>query len=569
MKEKKSFAENTVILFVAVLISKTVSAVFKIPLTNILGGEGMGYYSAAYSLFNPIFAVTAAGIPTVIVKVTARLVGAGRYGDARRTLHIALRTFGIIGFVGTAALTALAFPFCSFAAQSQESIYAVLSIAPSVFLCCVGSVYRGYYEGLSNMAPTAISLIIESVSRAVIGLSASFFTVEYAVECYNNGLAVFGSNAASVEQAISAALPFAAAAATLSATLSELCGTAFLALRCRFCRAERNIPQTPPRSRKSGRETALSLIKDCIPIAAGAVVVNLSSFIDLITITRCINYSVDAAPEYFQSRFGGIISLHGGEVSLGNFMFGSYTGLAVTMVMLIPAFTGMLSKSALPDIASAWSRGDLYAFKRKVTLVIRSNLLIGIPLYFGLAAVSEPALTLLYSSRPEEISVSILPMAVLAIGGAFMTLASSFFSVFQVIGRSDLPIRLMLFACAIKLVLNVFLISVPQINITGAALSTAISYAAAAFGGYLALENHCKMGFGLAQMTVAPLISGIFCAAAAFFGYRFYIGYFSPVLSLIFCVITGGALYIFLLIIQGGIDVKNLLNRQIFKKSQK
>lgn len=568
MSERKSFAQNTVILFISVLISKTVSAIYKIPLTNILGGVGMGYYSAAYSIFNPIFAMTAAGIPTVMVKVTARLVGAGKFSDARRTLHIALCTFGVIGTIGTFALIGLALPFSNYAVQSPQSMYAMIAVAPSVLLCCIGSVYRGYYEGLGNMSPTAVSVIIESVSRAVIGLTAAYLIVEHAISCYNNGQAVFGSFVSGTEQAIAAALPFAAAAATLAASLSELCGAAFLALRYRYGKKNAPIYDTGVK-RKSGREIAYSLIKDCIPISVGSVVINLSSFIDLITITRCINYSVDIAPEYFQSTFGSIISYQGGAVSLGNFMYGSYTGIAITMVMLIPAFTGMLSKSALPDIASAWCMGNHRAFKRKVTLVIRSNLLIGIPLYLGMAAVSRPALELLYSSRPEEIAVSVLPMAVLSVGGVFMTLASSFFAVFQVIGRSDLPIRLMLFASAIKLVLNVFLISIPEINITGAALSTAISYAAAAFGGYLALENYCKMDFGFLRLTAAPLISGLICAITAFFGYNFYIIHFSQIVSLLLSVATGGIIYVFLLIMQGGIEVKNLLNRQIFKKSEK
>ncbi|MCH5323692.1 MAG: polysaccharide biosynthesis protein [Eubacterium sp.] len=569
MSERKSFAQNTVILFIAVLISKTVSALFKIPLTNILGGAGMGYYSAAYSLFNPIFAVTAAGIPTVIVKVTARFAGGGRYDDARRTLRVALRTFGLLGLIGTVVLIALAAPFSTFAAQSPESLYAVLAIAPSVFLCCVGSVFKGYYEGLSNMAPTAVSIIVESVSRAAIGLTSSFFIVNYASDCFNAGLPVFGNNVSSIEQAIAAALPFAAAAATLSATIGELCGAAVFALKWRFGKKTADTANKVKGKEKSGIEIAKSLIKDCVPIWIGSVVINLSSFIDLITITRCINYSIGSASEYYQSTFGRIISLHGGDVNFGNFMFGSYTGIAVTMVMLIPAFTGMLSKSALPDIAAAWSIGDFRNFKRKVTLVIRSNLLIGIPLYLGLAAISEPALGLLYASRPEEAAVSVLPMTVLSVGGVFMTLASSFFAIFQVIGRSDLPVRIMLFALGVKLVLNVFLIPIPEINITGAALSSSIAYAAAAFGGYFALENHCKMGFGLLSLTAVPLISGLSCAAAAFFSYNFFVQHFSQTLSLLFGVATGAILYVFLLIIQGGVDLKNLLNRQIFKKSVK
>ena len=54
---KNTYVKNTAILFVSMVISKIIGAVFKIPLTNILGGVGMGYYSTAYSLYTPIFAI--------------------------------------------------------------------------------------------------------------------------------------------------------------------------------------------------------------------------------------------------------------------------------------------------------------------------------------------------------------------------------------------------------------------------------------------------------------------------------------------------------------------------------
>ena len=70
-------------------ISKIVGAVFKIPLTNILGGVGMGYYSTAYSLYTPVFAMTAAAIPTVIIKTVADNIALGRFANANKVLRTA------------------------------------------------------------------------------------------------------------------------------------------------------------------------------------------------------------------------------------------------------------------------------------------------------------------------------------------------------------------------------------------------------------------------------------------------------------------------------------------------
>ena len=76
------------------VISKIVGAVFKIPLTNILGGIGMGYYSTAYSLYTPVFAMTAAAVPTVIIKAVADNIALRRFANAQKVLRTAVVIFG-------------------------------------------------------------------------------------------------------------------------------------------------------------------------------------------------------------------------------------------------------------------------------------------------------------------------------------------------------------------------------------------------------------------------------------------------------------------------------------------
>lgn len=79
----KKYMKNTAILFASMTITKIVGAVFKIPLANILGGTGMGYFSTAYGLYSPVFALTAAGIPAVMMRLTAQNIAAGRPGKTR------------------------------------------------------------------------------------------------------------------------------------------------------------------------------------------------------------------------------------------------------------------------------------------------------------------------------------------------------------------------------------------------------------------------------------------------------------------------------------------------------
>ena len=98
------------------VISKVVGALFKIPLTNILGGIGMGYYSTAYSIYSPVFAMTAAAIPTVIIKTVADNVASEKYANAQKVLKTALAVFGTIGGIGTSLIILFAKPFSDIAA---------------------------------------------------------------------------------------------------------------------------------------------------------------------------------------------------------------------------------------------------------------------------------------------------------------------------------------------------------------------------------------------------------------------------------------------------------------------
>lgn len=560
LKSTKSFTQNTVILFISMIISKIVGALFKIPLTNIIGGIGMGYYSTAYSLYTPIFAVTAAAVPTVIVKVTAQCAAVREYAGIKKTLKTALITFGLIGFAGTVIILMLAFPFAKYVAQSPESALSIIMISPSVILCCISSVFKGYYEGLCNMAPTAFSQVAESVSRAVFGLTASLLAVKYGMDCYSAGGVVYGIAVQSEEEALHAIFPYAAAGAVAAVTLSELTAAVCLIIRYKF--GKKDFIYVGTEKTESFRHIAKNLIKECIPIALGAVAVNLSSFIDLITIPRCISYTVSANSGYFTAVFGDIIHSQGGVLKLSNFIYGSYTGVAGTMFMLIPAFTGMLGRSALPELAMAWSVKNKRLFNRKLSVVLRSNFIIGFPLYLGMAALSQEILTLLYSNRPDEAAISALPLFILSIGGVFLTLSATFFSVFQIIGRPDLPVKLMLAGAAVKLIFNIFLITIPNVNICGAAISTVISHAFTALGGYLALENVTGDDFNIFRLLFSPLFSGVVCAVSSFAAIKYIDFSDSLIINLLFSVLIGGFVYGISLIFTGGINIKYLKNRQ-------
>lgn len=222
-------------------------------------------------------------------------------------------------------------------------------------ICCIASVLRGYHEGLSDVVPSAAAAVAEAVSRAAAGLALSYGVVFYAKYRFDNGLDVFGIQYADYSSAYAAALPYAAAGAITAVSLSELCGLISLLISDRKRRTY-PAPDSTPADRK--RVIGFRLIREIIPVAASALVMNCVSFIDLLTVTRTLKASAEMNAVYFQREFSDILPAAGGLPGLANFMYGSYTGIAMTMFMLIPSFAGMTEKTSVPEIAAAWERKD-------------------------------------------------------------------------------------------------------------------------------------------------------------------------------------------------------------------
>lgn len=511
------YLKNTAILFASMTITKIVGALFKIPLANVLGGLGCGYFSTAYGLYAPIFALTAAGIPTVMMKLTAQSMAANSPANALKTRRTALMLFSAAGLAGTLAVALFAGFFSEHIACSPESKPAVTAIAPAVLLCCVSSVIRGYHEGLSDVVPSAAAATAEAVSRAAAGLAAAYGVVFWAKHRFESGESVLGEYYADYSDVYAAVLPWAAAGAVAAVTFSELCGLITLLI---YDRKKRSRPkaaagESPRKTAADSTRTIIRrLIREIVPVSASALVMNCVSFVDLLTVTRTLRSVVSVSPELFADR--ELLRQCGGAEGLANFMYGSYTGIAMTVFMLIPSFAGMAEKTALPEIAAARERRDMSAAAHHCRTLLRASATIGFPVCLGAAALSEPILMTLYSRRAAEVGICSGAFAILCLGGLFMITASALFGVFQAIGKSHVPLVLMTVSVGIKAALNPLLMSVPKLNIAGAALASAAGYVFAAAAGAVLVKRYFSLSVDVFSCVKKPLFGSILCALSAF-----------------------------------------------------
>lgn len=524
MHKENSFAKNTAILLVSMIITKLIGAVLKIPLTNILGGVGMGYYSTAFSIFTPVYAVLSAGIPTVVTTLVAQNASRRCYRNVKQLKRCSLIIAAVSGAFGSVFLFALAEPFASFFAASPQSSAAVAAIAPSVLFCCVAAAYKGYFEGLSDMVPTAGSQIVEAAVKALFGLSLAYAAIQIGV-----------GRGFSYEEV----LPYSAAAAIAGISLGELCGTLFLML----CSKSRSDGITAEELKRSPcplgkRKTARSVILSALPISLGAAAGSLSSFIDMMTVPSGIMIAAGKAPDYFTARYGVA-----DFAEFGTLVYGSYTGIVLTLFMLVTGVTALLGKSALPKISAQCGCSDRRPLTARIETLFAGIFAVGFPMCAGLSLFSREILGILYPSRTLEAAVSAEPLMIISAAGIFVAAAGGLFAVFQALGLPKVPVKLTLLAVAVKYALNLTLTAAPETAVNAAAISSSVSYAAVTAIGWLVLRRKARISLNLPLLALKPLCAVTGAVAAGYAAHKLTAGY-GEAISLVSGAAAFGTVYL-------------------------
>ena len=196
--KKQNFLGGAAILTVACILVKIIGAIYKIPLGNILGDEGMGHFSAAYNIYSLLLTLSTAGLPLAISKLVAESRSQGRLNQSHRYFRVGLKLFVVLGALGTAIMFFFAEPLALMLHDSL-AYWSIKVLSISVLCVCIMSAIRGYTQGQNNMIPSAWSQVIEAAGKLFFGLAAAAFLLKqgYGVEIGAAG-AIFGVMAGTV-----------------------------------------------------------------------------------------------------------------------------------------------------------------------------------------------------------------------------------------------------------------------------------------------------------------------------------------------------------------------------------
>ena len=544
---RQSFLHGAVILVIAIAIEKVLGAIYKIPLNAVITSLGNGYFTSAYSIYSPIYSLATAGFPIAISRMVSESYTRGNYREIRQIHRASVRIFLLLGVLSFSAMMLLARPFTQYALRNdaQNALPAIYAIAPAAFFASMMSIYRGYYEGLRNMTPTAVSEVVESFCKLVFGLTAAVVIVQSGLKEYAASGTVYGIRMENAEYAKIATLPYAAAGAIFGVTIGGFFG--FLYLFFYHKRHGDGLTQEMLRSSPAPltmKSTASRLVRTAIPVAIGSLVINLSSLVDSALLQGRINdiLSADSA---------SLINMYADKLpeeylkptQLASVLYGCF-GSATTLFLLIPAFTQAFGVSALPSVTEAWTNGDRKQLHRSMETVLRTVAVITIPSGIGLSLFAMPIASLLYPNANQAPYIVGKILVILGLASTFAATETPIDSMLQAVGRVDIPVKLVVVGLIIKFVANYILVGIPSINVLGAGTGTLLCYLITTVMALYWLWRVTKIRINYFAVFFKPFLASVLSVGGAKLLYQVMSSVYSPKLSAVFCIFLAIVLYI-------------------------
>ena len=542
--EKQSLLYGALILSIAAVLSRVAGGLlFKIPLQQ-LGETVFSHFDNSYEIFSVIYTVSTAGLPIAVSRMVSQSIALGKVRDVRVIRRVSNRIFLLTGVIGMAAMLIAAQIYPKFIG-SPDSTLTMMIMAPSVVFCCMVSAYRGICEGTGNMYPTAISQIMEVVGKLCFGWGLAWGAQRYTQWCFETGRPGFGGViAATAEEAFAASSAYVAAAAMIGVTIGSIMAFLYVWIRHRI--KGDGIPREALKAAPhaaAGGVVLRALVAMAVPVALGTLATQITSIIDTVSLKRSLAVLIETHGTQVSEIYSDLLKTARAEDVL-SFLIAN-RGTAMTYVTLVPSITLTLGISSIPVISSAWALNNKAKLQKTVSTVLRITVLVSMPAGFGMSVLSGPLMNLIYGAGRYMVAADMLKIYGPAV--VFICLVGPINAMLQAMGRSDIPAKIVLVGGAVKLVLNIILVGIPEINIMGAAYSTLACYAVMVVMSLAALRKVADIRMQLRRTFVRPAIASIGCCAAAWVTNLVMSQFVSGRISAVVAIAVAAVFYVILL----------------------
>ncbi len=419
------FVKGTVSLSVAALITKILGVIYKIPLSYILGDEGMGYFNSAYTLYALFFILSTAGIPKAVAMIITE-------GEDEKTgiriyrflLFLAL----ILGSVLTIGFIIFS-PLFSASFGTFKTLPGLIAIAPSILFVALGGVIRGYLNARIKLVPIAVSQLIEGAAKLVFGLLFAYI-------------------------GFSASLPLEiiSSLTILGVTLGSLLSLIYMYMKAKNKISKENSGQSIYIDKKDILKRMVSI---ALPITFSSAIISIGNIFDLgIIMNRLsdLGYNEDTAMA----------------------LYGNYTTLAIPMLNLVTSVLTPISVAYLPRLVSLRVKGNNEDFNNEFGRLVFMTAFFGAPCAFAYAMYPFELLDILFEASSASVGAGLLSL--LAPSALLLPLLTVINTGLEARGKVKSSVISLVFATLFKVAFSYFAIGIPEIGISAVPMGTTISY---------------------------------------------------------------------------------------------
>lgn len=406
------------------MIAKILGAVYRIPLTNLLGSYAIGLYQLVFPLYTLLITVSM-GFCVAVSRTIARERRLNGCADCGKILRCALIALGGIGTVLSVLLFVLAKPIATIQGNANVADgYRILS--PAVLFVCLSGALRGYFQGQMDMRPTAVSQVVEQVVKLVLGLTFAGLFLPDELRAVNGAI--------------------------LAVTLSECISLAVFVVY--FVGGKKGEKRIVPLAAGTTTDKKIyaTLFKAALPVTCAGVLAPLSQLVDSALILKFLTNDATR-------------------------LYGIWSGAVHSLFVMPATLSAGISAAILPDVSGDIVVGNIEGANKKVNTAFKLNNVIVLPCVTGFLFLSAPIVRLLYGGLPQEdLYVAAWLLSAVSAGTLLLCYAGTFNSVMQGAGKEYVSLVFVASSIVVRTVTNAILLQNKKVGIFAIAFSTILCY---------------------------------------------------------------------------------------------
>ncbi|MEG0613502.1 MAG: polysaccharide biosynthesis protein [Clostridium sp.] len=463
---KQSLLKGTIILGVATIFARFLGLFFRIPIQNLIGDQGMGYYQMSYPIYMTFVAI-ASGVPIAMSKLISEFNAKNDINSIEQVLKQTLKIMIPLGFIASFLMMYFGKSIVNFLKWDPKSYNSFMVISCGPVFVCIMCTFKGYFQGLQNMNSTAVSQVVEQLGRVLFGVLFAYILLPRGIE-------------------------YAAAGAVFGTVIGGVFGSVYLGIKYFKVKGRGHGIKT-----KKDSEILGILTQAALPISVGAAVGTIMALIDSVIVPQRL-----------------LVAGYTIEESAG--LYGQFSGKAMTLQNIPLALSIALCAALVPIVSELYSMRNQRELSRRIDMVFKLSFVIGIPSCLGLFFMAKPIMGLVFMG--DIAGYEILKLLSLTIPLIIITQTTT--SLLQSCGRYMMPVYYLGVGCIFKVIITYVLVGMPGMNIYGAVIGSIVGYGVTSILNIIEVKRLLRVKIGFYEVFIKPLFISLIMIIAVVFIYN-------------------------------------------------